>query len=406
MTSRRTALTTRVGKLATWYRTPAGLLSLILIAAVLVLVIAGQTRWALVVAVGWMGMILPHKLIRERQDWTDALLVTAAESRRLVDSIGAEVSSIYAEISDVPTVDEVKTWQASVEDAQSSTNKQILRELHDVDGRRSTLAELVDRLSSELSQLRVDLDERSTDQGEAIAFAKTSLAEVEKVLGDLRDRVPEQRIDSMLVTQEVQAVTALYEMLEPTLPLPPLGGWALSSDAALTLARLIVSEEPELIVETGSGSSTVVAALAVAKNGHGRVMALEHDIEFGRATRKLLRDRSLEEYATVVDAPLKTYRIGGEDYRWYDIPEGTMNVPIDLLLVDGPPGPTGPRARFPALPLLIDDLSTTAKILVDDAGRPDEIEIAQKWQDQFRLYRSEHTVTGDLVVLRRIVDEG
>ena len=114
----------------------------------------------------------------------------------------------------------------------------------------------------------------------------------------------------------------------------------------------------------------------------------------------MLRDRGLEKFATVVDAPLKDYRIGGTEYRWYDIPDGEIDEPIDVLLVDGPPGTTGPMARYPAVPVLLDRLSTLATVLVDDANRDDEVEMTSLWQSQFNLFRVDSTDDALLATLR------
>ncbi len=52
---------------------------------------------------------------------------------------------------------------------------------------------------------------------------------------------------------------------QPTLPRP--GWWAASTDILYELARIIETERPRLIVELGSGLSTVVLAAAAARNG-------------------------------------------------------------------------------------------------------------------------------------------
>ena len=52
---------------------------------------------------------------------------------------------------------------------------------------------------------------------------------------------------------------------------------------------------------------------------------------------------------------------------------------IDLLIVDGPPGSTGTRARFPAYPLLSERLAPSALILVDDLQRSDERAVVDAW---------------------------
>ena len=53
---------------------------------------------------------------------------------------------------------------------------------------------------------------------------------------------------------------------------------------------------------------------------------------------------------------------------------------VGLLLVDGPPKATGPRPRYPAVPLLADRLSATCTILVDDVARAEDREVTDAWQ--------------------------
>ncbi|MGD6699309.1 hypothetical protein VWV08_22305, partial [Xanthomonas citri pv. citri] len=52
---------------------------------------------------------------------------------------------------------------------------------------------------------------------------------------------------------------------------------------------------------------------------------------------------------------------------------------IELLLVDGPPRASGPRARYPALPLLGTRLAPGARIVLDDVDRTEEQEAADAW---------------------------
>jgi hypothetical protein len=54
-----------------------------------------------------------------------------------------------------------------------------------------------------------------------------------------------------------------------------------------------------------------------------------------------------------------------------------------MLVIDGPPGGTGPRARYPAGPLLFPRLTSGAAVFLDDAQRKDERETVSQW---FREY--------------------
>jgi predicted O-methyltransferase YrrM len=132
----------------------------------------------------------------------------------------------------------------------------------------------------------------------------------------------------------------------------------------------------------------VLFAYALRANGTGRVVALEHEPHFAEATRRMLRERGLADWAEVVDAPLVDVRLGDGIWHWYDtnaVPEGEF----DLLVVDGPPGKTGPQARYPALPLLRDHLAPGALIVLDDANRTEEQATAERWGAEFPEFTQE-----------------
>ncbi len=72
-------------------------------------------------------------------------------------------------------------------------------------------------------------------------------------------------------------------------------------------------------------------------------------------------------------------RLGGETLTWYDPAVFADLSDIDLLFVDGPPGKSGPLARFPAVPVLADRCRPGAVVLLDDGGRPQERRMADRW---------------------------
>jgi predicted O-methyltransferase YrrM len=162
--------------------------------------------------------------------------------------------------------------------------------------------------------------------------------------------------------------------------LPPLRRWAVSPDLALHLVRHVRQHRPELVVETGSGSSTVLIALALERIGAGHVVALEHDATYLAATNALLEEHGVAHRATVHHCPLVEQTVDGRTAPWYDVSAVALGGTIDLLLVDGPPEATGPEARFPVLALLRDHLRNGTTMVLDDADRPDETSIIAKWQ--------------------------
>lgn len=135
------------------------------------------------------------------------------------------------------------------------------------------------------------------------------------------------------------------------------------------------------MLETGSGVSTVVLASALAAAGGKRVVALEHGQPWADRTRELLRLAGLADHAEVYFAPLKPQPLDGEMYEWYSLADAVLPDRIDLLFVDGPPGPGGKLSRFPALPLLWEHLGPEVLIVLDDADREDEREILRRWDE-------------------------
>ncbi len=200
---------------------------------------------------------------------------------------------------------------------------------------------------------------------------------------------------------QIEDLLGLYRDIDPARSLPRTRGWAAGPELLRFLYETIVEQRCSLVLECGSGTTTVVMAHALRSLGSGRVAALEHDPGFAARTRRDLEEHGLTEWAEVVDAELTDVTIDGEAWRWYDpaaIPPGE----IDLLVVDGPPGATGPEARYPALPLLAERLSERAPVVLDDADRADERAIERRWIERFPQFAAERLKhERGTVVLRR-----
>jgi len=167
-------------------------------------------------------------------------------------------------------------------------------------------------------------------------------------------------------------------------PLPPFTGYAISPDTANEIAFLIKKEKPNLILELGSGLSTVIIAMILKKIGHGKLVSVEHDKKYLDKTREYLEIHGLSQLVKLIHAPLKEIHVGGRKFLWYT-PESFKSVrDIDMLIVDGPPGNTCKLARFPAMPVLYEKLSKNAIVVIDDMVRKDEQEMLKKW---VRIYK-------------------
>ena len=75
--------------------------------------------------------------------------------------------------------------------------------------------------------------------------------------------------------RQLEALVSLHEMLDLKAALPPTRGWAASPDLLLTLTSLVRKHQPKLVVELGSGASTIILSRA----GAVEIVAIEHDLE-------------------------------------------------------------------------------------------------------------------------------
>ncbi len=173
-------------------------------------------------------------------------------------------------------------------------------------------------------------------------------------------------------------------------PMPELGGWAATPSTMLWILDRVMSEPVHTIVECGSGTSTVWVATALkARGGDGRVFALEDSDEYAAITRDELERLGLSDWATVVHAPLVDTALPDDSSQpWYDLSGLTLPGQIDLLFVDGPPSRVAPQVRYPAFPLLADQLAADAVVILDDTGRPAEDAIVERWSREVHAGRA------------------
>jgi predicted O-methyltransferase YrrM len=218
---------------------------------------------------------------------------------------------------------------------------------------------------------------------------------VKKVADYISDRTVERIELKMQAAQDAEQRAAMwrFRQLEATVslgttlslraPLPPLGGYPISADFGLAVIDAIDETDAKLVLELGSGASSVIAAYALERHGHGRLCSLEHLADYATDTRARLARHGFDaERAEVRDAPLRDVTVGDDVYPWYDPHTVDDLVDIDVLVVDGPPGPSHPLARYPALPLLHDRVRSGGVVLLDDGDRPEEREIVHRWQAQ------------------------
>ncbi|MBF6987019.1 hypothetical protein [Cupriavidus sp. IK-TO18] len=179
-------------------------------------------------------------------------------------------------------------------------------------------------------------------------------------------------------------------------------GWPISPDLGIFLLGKIHEEKYDVIIEFGSGTSTILLARAVAQmnlESRGelpvgkKVVSFEHDRAYHEKTLKLLKSRDLLGYVNLVHSPLVVHEDSGAKYLHYDCATSLrqiaqLNEGQDLsilVLVDGPPELTCKNARYPAIPKIFDYLGKhRIDIVLDDANRPAEKEAIKMWKEYWK----------------------
>ncbi len=189
-------------------------------------------------------------------------------------------------------------------------------------------------------------------------------------------------VDNRATFSQVEALIGLFWVLKPTAPLPATRGWASSPDLLREIADHILREKPAHVVEASSGVSTVIIGLCLQQLGRGKVVSLEHEPTYAERTRNMVRQLGLDDFVSVVHAPLVEHRINGVVHRWYDHRRADLPARIELLVVDGPPESVQDQARYPAVPLLRDRFAAGSRVLMDDGSRAHESRIAERWKQE------------------------
>ena len=167
----------------------------------------------------------------------------------------------------------------------------------------------------------------------------------------------------------------------------PAGGWGIGHDSVGVLAQVFAAVKPSLVLEFGSGTSTVMfAALAEAQGGSSRVVSLDESDDFAARTRGDLERLGLSRRATVLVAPVARRHLGDWQGLCYQPQPGALARALsggraDLVFVDGPATWFKRRGdcRFGALLMARQCAGPQATVIVDDAFRRRDRAILHRW---------------------------
>lgn len=167
---------------------------------------------------------------------------------------------------------------------------------------------------------------------------------------------------------------ALLDRLDlPYDALPHLGAWKADTGLLSLVADHILTHKPKVVVEFGTGASTLVLARALQKAGGGRLISFDQHADFVESTRQWLGDYGLQADLRAVPLRPSPHWPG----LWYD--HGPLPHDIDLMLIDGPPWTIHPLTRGNAS-ILFDNIAPGGTVMLDDGARPGERFVARRWR--------------------------
>ena len=252
----------------------------------------------------------------------------------------------------------------------------------------SSLVQGIHSLNQALTQQKGELDGRFKIQADEIIRARKYLdihikREVANVARQIEATIG---LQSYFATGELPCVNSERH----NMPISP--------DFSLYLIELLELNDYDIIVEFGSGISTVIIAKTIAKRAKMRkgrqpveFISFEHLEKYYQRTCDLLRQAGLRNTVDVQLSPLQDWKGADGVFQPYYRCESNVEALAQkydvrhvnlLVIVDGPPAATGRHARYPAGPIILKYFSKARQldILLDDYIRDEEKEIAERWQ--------------------------
>ena len=203
--------------------------------------------------------------------------------------------------------------------------------------------------------------------------------------------------------RQIESSVRLQHYLGADIMLPQMHNWMISPDFGVLLVELIEENAYDAVIEFGSGTSTLLAAKALGRMAATRanhlqvpLFSFDHLGEYLDKTKRRLMAAKLADGVDLIHAPLAPWVSSDRtEFSYYDCREALLRLKSQLpeagarilVVVDGPPAATGPKARFPALPMLLETMgdSNQYHFLLDDMIREDEKQVANAWLEILRL---------------------
>lgn len=307
---------------------------------------------------------------------------TEAKARQVAQQAQAELQAQLEKL----LVEKAELLQQQEQLRQSQQALQV--DLHKID-QALDAREVSQLLPESVDALAQELKEKSTELSEKITKQNLELVKIRK---QLEKKIKDETLNAV---HQLEAFLNIQSFFKYGEYYPMMHGWPVSPDFALCLIDLLARNDYDLILEFGSGSSTVLMAKALERLHKGErrhkvvQVAFEHLERYYAQTLADLKSAGMDKAVDMVLAPLQPYTAtDGTVYQYYACQEKLVELVNSewrpnskiLVVVDGPPGSTGKHARYPAVPVILSNFKNCAiDILLDDYAREDEKEVGDLW---------------------------
>lgn len=266
-------------------------------------------------------------------------------------------------------------------------------------------------VSELLTSVERELNTNSTSLSSLVEDSKINFESLPSAIREelaLNNKALNQSIDTIVKGRAANVVTQLeaYDTIKRFLQYGVIPvhfhGWPVSPDIGVRLIDMITTQKFDLIIEFGSGTSTLIMCSALAKtsSNQSRFVSFDHLEKYYNSTLSMLKKHGVEEFVDLCHAPLSNYEAAGSKYMHYACEKKLKEVydeikPANVLvLVDGPPGSTNRHARYPAFPKIVNifELSSLT-VFMDDYARIDEKECVEMWENDAVIHNRSFNVT-------------
>ena len=238
-----------------------------------------------------------------------------------------------------------------------------------------------------------------------------------EVIQELRSKLSTQISNEIANSTNQPKAHQALQALVGDVPIP-IHGCPISPVQALKLVHLIREESYDLIIEFGSGASTLLILRVFELAIHNpdnyttslpHLLSFEHSDLLYRSTADLVSKCGNRNQLDLLLTPLSPWSDSTGDYNYYSctqaIADALKSLNSDclksglhrrlklLVLINGPSGSTGRWARYPAVPEVLNassSMDVAIDFFLDDMHSDDGRDVLLTWEDILKSFNLEY----------------